>query len=318
MESPPHSADWPCDAVVGRRSAARLFAAEAAREGSLQRGRALDVVCAGLCRDHEGLLPGARHGRHAGDGARRRQVRGHHAVEPGRHRAHRPGVGDLRSEQRFTGQDSDLLRPHRHRRLHAGRAREGRQIRLEHAQGQGDPGLPARQHAAAVSGGGAASERARSAKGCEAHEQCRHPGARGILAGGPEPIRHLHRAGCRAARARRQGALHGLDRRDRGICRLHHLHGDGQIYPREQRDAAELDRRNRQGHEMDGASANSRAGEGARAVLSGRRSQGDGRGRRTLPPAEDLEDLAGDRAGGPWRSSRTFWCKATCSSRASA
>ena len=76
VESPPHSADWPCDAAVCRRSAARLFAAETAREGSLQRGRALDVVCAGLCRDRQGLLRGARHGRHAGDGARRRQVRG--------------------------------------------------------------------------------------------------------------------------------------------------------------------------------------------------------------------------------------------------
>ena len=83
------------------------------------------------------------------------------------------------------------------------------------------------------------------------------PARVGFLAGGAEPIRHLHRAGCRAARARRQGAFHGLDRRDRGICRLHDLHGDGQIYPREQGDAAELDGRNRQGHEMDGASANS-------------------------------------------------------------
>ena len=161
--------------------------------------------------------------------------------------AHRPGIGNLRSEQRFTGQDSDLLRAHGNRRLHAGRAREGRQIRLERAQGQGDPGLPARQHAAALSGGGAASERARSAKGREAHEQCRHPGARRVLAGGPEPIRHLHRAGCRAARARRQGALPRVDRRDRGSCRLHHLHGDRQIHPREQGDAAELDQRDRQG-----------------------------------------------------------------------
>ena len=73
------------------------------------------------------------------------------------------------------------------------------------------------------------------------------PGARRVLAGGPEPIRHLHRAGCLAARARRQGALPRVDRRDRGSCRLHHLHGDRQIHPREQGDAPELDQRDRQG-----------------------------------------------------------------------
>ena len=86
-------------------------------------------------------------------------------------------------------------------------------------------------------------------------EQCRHSGARGILARRAESIRHLHRAGRIAARARWQGIFHGLDRRDRGPCRLHYLHGDGQIHAREPGDAPELDRRHRQGHEMDGASA---------------------------------------------------------------
>ena len=52
----------------------------------------------------------------------------------------------------------------------------------------------------------------------------------------------------------------------------------------------------RQGHEMDGGSAGPRAGEDARAVLPGRGPEGDGGVRRTLPPAQDLEDLAGDRA----------------------
>src|SRR5215813_3461401 len=110
-------------------------------------------------------------------------------------------------------------------RLHVGRAREGRQIRLEDAQGQGDPGLPARQHAAPFSRGGAAPERARPANRRQAHEQCRHSGARGLVAGGAEPIRDLHRAGRLAARARRQGAFPGVDRRNRRLCRLHDLHG---------------------------------------------------------------------------------------------
>ena len=42
--------------------------------------------------------------------------------------------------------------------------REGRQVRLEDAQGQGDPRLPARQHAAPLPRGGAAPERHRSAR----------------------------------------------------------------------------------------------------------------------------------------------------------
>ena len=73
------------------------------------------------------------------------------------------------------------------------------------------------------------------------------PARVGSWLAGPEPIRDLHRAGRGAARARRQGAFPGLDRRDRGSCRLHDLHGDGQIHPREQRDAPELDQRDRQG-----------------------------------------------------------------------
>src|SRR6266487_5239526 len=131
-------------------------------------------------------------------------------------------------------------------------------IRLEDAQGQRDPGLPPRQHAAALSRGGAAPERPRPANRRQAHEQCRYPRARGLLAGRAKPIRHLHRAGCLAARARRQGIFHGLDRRDRGACRLHHVHGDRQIHAREQGDAADLDQCHRQGHDMDGASAERR------------------------------------------------------------
>ena len=49
--------------------------------------------------------------------------------------------------------------------------------------------------------------------------------------------------------------------------------------------------------EMDGGGAGSRDGQGARAVLPGREPEGAGGVRRTLPQAEDLEDLAGDRAG---------------------
>ena len=121
------------------------------------------------------------------------------------------------------------------------------QVRLEHAQGQGDPRLPARQHAAPVPRSGAAPERPRSAEGREAHEQRRHPGAGGLLARGPEPVRHLHRAGRLAARARRQGALPRLDRRDRRARRLHLLHGDRQIHPREPGGDPELDQRDLQG-----------------------------------------------------------------------
>ena len=117
-----------------------------------------------------------------------------------------------------------------HRRLHAGRPRQGRQVRLEHAQGQGNPRLPAGQHAAPVLRGGAAQERHRPAEGRQAQQQRRNPGARRLLARGPEPVRHLHRAGRLAARAGRQGAFPRLDRRDRGLCRLHLVHGDRQIH----------------------------------------------------------------------------------------
>ncbi len=207
-------------------------ATQAARQGSLQRGRALDPVHPGLRGDRQGLFRGSRHRADDVDGVRRRQIGGGAARQQRRYRVDRPGDLHLRAEQRFAGEDSDLLRAHGNRRLHADRSREGEQVRLEHAQGQGNPRLPAGQHAAPFPGSGAAPERARPAKGREAHEQRRHPGARGLLAGGPEPVRHLHRAGCLADRARRQGASHGVDRRDRRPRRLHHLHGDRQIYPR--------------------------------------------------------------------------------------
>ena len=100
-----------------------------------------------------------------------------------------PEIGDLRAEQRLADQDADLLRAHRDRRLHADGPREGRQVRLEHAQGQGDPRLPAGQHAAPVPRGGDAAERHRSAEGRQAQQQRRDPGARRLLARGPEPVR---------------------------------------------------------------------------------------------------------------------------------
>ena len=229
------------------RAARRPRAAQAARQGPLQRGGALDPLHAGLCGDRQGLLRGGRHRADHVDRVRRRQVAGGATFQQRRHRADRAGDLDLRADQRLADQDPDLLRAHRHRRLHAGRPREGEQVRVEHAQGQGDPRLPARQHAAPVPRSGAAPERHRPAEGRQAHEQRRHSGARGLVAGRAEPIRHLHRAGRLAARARRQGALPGVDRRDRGPRRLHRLHGDRQIHPREPRGDPELDQRHRQG-----------------------------------------------------------------------
>ena len=55
---------------------------------------------------------------------------------------------------------ADLLRADRHRRLHADEPREDRQVRMEHAEGQGNPRLPARQHAAPVPRSGAAARTA--------------------------------------------------------------------------------------------------------------------------------------------------------------
>ena len=73
----------------------------------------------------------------ARDRARRRQVRGDHAVQPGRYRAHRPGsaiyVQNGESPVKIRS-SAGSPRP----TAHAGRTREGRQVRLEHAQGQGD------------------------------------------------------------------------------------------------------------------------------------------------------------------------------------
>ena len=54
-----------------------------------------------------------------------------------------PETVDLRAEQRLADQAADLLRADRDRRLHAGRPRQGRQVRLGDAEGQGNPRLPA-------------------------------------------------------------------------------------------------------------------------------------------------------------------------------
>ena len=306
--------------LVRRRSAARLFAAEAAREGPLQRGRALDPCM----RRPMSRSPRAS-SRSAGLDVTLATAQGGDKSmaimlsQPGRHRADRPGVGDLRSEQRFAGQDSDLLRPHRHRRLHAGRAREGRQVRLEHAQGQGDPRLPPRQHAAAVSRGGAAPERARSAEGREAHEQRRRsrrawaPGSRARTST-PSSSSRMPRSSSstarriswpRSARPSASPTTPPSWRRDK--------------YIKEQPETLQT--------WTDAIAkamtwtAQAPIPELVKALepfFPGVNPEGDGRGRRTLPPAQDLEDLAGHRAGGRSRSSRTSWCRATCSSRASA
>ena len=127
----------------------------------------------------KGYFEEARHRRHADDRPGRRQVAWRSCSSNQADIALiGPETAIYVQNSDSADQDSDLLRAHRHRRLHAGRPREGRQVRLEHAQGQGNPRLPPRQHAAPVSRGGAAPERARSAEGREAHEQRRDPGAR--------------------------------------------------------------------------------------------------------------------------------------------
>ena len=79
------------------------------------------------------------------------------------------------------------------------------------------------------------------------------PGARRLVARWPEPIRNFHRAGRLAARTRRQGLFPCLDRWHRRLCRLHVVHGDGQVHQRQSRGPAELDRRHLSGAEMDGS-----------------------------------------------------------------
>ena len=152
-----------------------------------------------------------------------------------------------------------LLRPDRDRRLHAGGPREGRQVRLEHAQGQGDPRLPPGQHAAAVPRSGAAHERHRSAEGRQAQQQ-RRASRRASAPGSPGQNQYaiFIEPDAVAARARRQGAFPRLDRRDRGPCRLHLVHGDRQVHQGQSRGHPELDQRHRQGDEMDRGSADAR------------------------------------------------------------
>ena len=294
-------------------------AGQAAGQGPLQRSGALDPLRAGLRRHHQGLFQGRRPRRVADHGAGRRQVGRGAAVQQRRHRADR--AGDRRSTCRtansptktpifcgLTATDGFMLVE----------PREGRQVRMEHAQGQGNPRLPAGQHAAPVPRGGAAAERHRPAQGRQAQQQRRDPGARRLLARRPEPVRHLHRAGRLAARARRQGALPRLDRRDRGPGRLHHLHGDRQIHQRESGGHPGLDRRDLQGAEVDRVAAAGGGRQGDRAVLPGRQSAGAGRRGRALPQAQHLEDARRRSSRRPWRSSRTSWCRATCSTTPSA
>src|SRR5438067_7284164 len=54
--SPQHVKDWSCDACLRRRAARFPRATEGTREDSLQRGRAFDALCAGLCGDRQGLF----------------------------------------------------------------------------------------------------------------------------------------------------------------------------------------------------------------------------------------------------------------------
>ena len=210
-----------------------------------------------------------------------------------------------------------LLRADRDRRLHAGRPREGRQVRLEHAQGQGNPRLPAGQHAASVPRSGDAAERHRSAEGRQAQQQRRDPGARRLLARRPEPVRassssRTPRSSSSTARrissprSARPSALPTTrpswrpTNTSRRIPTIIQSWTDA-IYRAQKWTAAAAGRRGRQGD---------------RAVLPGRQSEGAGRRRRALPQAQDLEDHAGDRAGGDRASSRTSWCRATCSTTA--
>src|SRR6516162_9267754 len=66
-----------------------------------------------------------------------------------------------------TEQGTHLLRTDHHRWFHAARPGEGRPVRVEHAEGKGDPRLPPGQHASAVPGSGAAEKRHRPAEGRE-------------------------------------------------------------------------------------------------------------------------------------------------------
>ncbi len=102
------------------------------------------------------------------------------------------------------------------------------------------------------------------------------PARVGSWLAGPEPVRHLHRAGRLAARDGRQGALPRLDRRDRRHRRLHDLHGDRQIHQGESGDHPDLDRRDLSGPEMDRREADRGGRQGDRAVLPGRQSEGAG------------------------------------------
>ena len=163
-----------------------------------------------------------------------------------------------------------------------------------------------------------AAERHRPAQGRQAQQQRRDPGARRLLARGPEPVRHLHRAGRLAARTGRQGALPRLDRRDRRPGRLHHLHGDRQIHQRKSRGDPDLDRRDLQGAAVDRVAAAGGGGQGDRAVLPGRRSA-----RPWSPRPSAIASSTSGRARRrssrrPWRSSRTSWSRATCSRTPSA
>ena len=79
-----------------------------------------------------------------------------------------------------------------------------------------------------------------------------------------------------------------------------------------------LDRRDLQGAEVDRVAAAGGCRQGDRAVLPGRQSEGACRRGRALSQAQHLEEHAEDRAEGRSRSSRTSWCRATCSTTPSA
>ena len=76
-------------------------------------------------------------------------------------------------------------------------------------------------------------------------------GAGRFLARRPKRLRHFHRARSVAARARRQGLFHGFGRRHGRLCRLHLVHGDGQIHQGQSGHRADLDRCHLPRPEMD-------------------------------------------------------------------
>ena len=79
-----------------------------------------------------------------------------------------------------------------------------------------------------------------------------------------------------------------------GFCRLHDLHGDRQIHPRQSRGRAELDQRDRQGAEMDGGGADPpRSSKALEPFFPGVRPAGAG----ARPPSA----TAGSRSGRPRR-----------------